>query len=62
MLMKFIARFCPRNNKEEKFARLTDKAIKCYETAEGKNLEEALSWIKKGDAIMALRDRTITAK
>jgi hypothetical protein len=57
MLKRLIARFCFRN-KEGRFASLTKEAIRCYEAAEGKRLGEALSWIKKGDDLLALRDMT----
>lgn len=55
MLRKLIARFWPYN-KEEEFDFLTKEAIRCYEAAEGKGLEKALFWIKKGDAVMKQRD------
>ena len=42
-------------NKEGEFASLTKEAISCYENAEGKDLEKALFWIKKGDAVMKRR-------
>ncbi len=57
MLRKLITHFCP-HNKEEEFASLTEEAIRCYEAAEGKGLEKALFWIKKGDAVMKQRDKT----